>query len=135
MSDAKGYLEPLEIERIVKAYSDHIMFPIELVSGGGEPRQINTASALWQRPKSELKPDDYHQVYRTISGGFDEPAMTLHYKVEGRQAYAVLLYAPSTRPSTCSIPPAKGGSSCTSGGSSLPMTPNSSPPICGFSMA
>src|SRR5712691_6934761 len=94
--DAKRYLEPHEIERIVKTYSDHILFPIELVGGEGEPRQINTASALWQRSKSELKPEDYTQAYRAIAGAFDEPAMTLHYRAEGRQSYAVLLFAPST---------------------------------------
>ena len=42
--DAKHYLEAHEIERVVKTYSDHILFPIEL-AGDGEPRQINTASA------------------------------------------------------------------------------------------
>ena len=96
--DAKRYLEPYEIERVVRTYSDHILFPIELVEKDGAIRQINTASALWQRPKSELTPEDYSQAYRSITGGFDEPAMTLHYKAEGRQSYAVLLFAPSTRP-------------------------------------
>jgi molecular chaperone HtpG len=96
--DAKRFLEPHEIERVVKSYSDHIQFPIELVDEKGEARQINTASALWQRPKAELKAEDYAQAYRSITGAFDEPAMTLHYKAEGRLSYAVLLFAPSTRP-------------------------------------
>jgi hypothetical protein len=64
----------------------------------GEPRQINSASALWQRPKSELTPEDYKQAYQQIAGAFDDPAMTLHYRAEGRQSYAVLLFAPSTKP-------------------------------------
>ncbi len=96
--DAKRYLETYDIERIVKTYSDHIQFPIELVGKEGAPRQINAASAIWQRPKSELKPEDYTAAYRAIVGAFDEPAMTLHYKAEGRQSYAVLLFAPSTKP-------------------------------------
>src|SRR5215472_12554184 len=96
--DAKRYLEPHEIERVIHTYSDHILFPIELAGGEGEPRQINKASALWQRPKSELKAEDYTQVYRSIGGMFDEPAMTVHYRAEGRQSYAVLLFAPSTAP-------------------------------------
>jgi molecular chaperone HtpG len=50
--DAKKYLETYEIERVVGAYSDNIQFPIELVSEEREPRQINSASALWQRSKS-----------------------------------------------------------------------------------
>jgi molecular chaperone HtpG len=106
--DAKTYLEPHRIERIVKAYSDHILFPIELADGKGDPRQINAASAIWQRAKSELKPEDYTQAYRTIAGAFDEPAMTLHYKAEGRQAYAVLLFAPSSRPFDLFEPERKG---------------------------
>jgi molecular chaperone HtpG len=96
--DAKKYLESHEIERIVGAYSDNIQFPILLQSGEGEPRQINSASALWQRSRSELKPEDYSQAYKSIANAFDEPAMTLHYRAEGRYSYAVLLFAPSTKP-------------------------------------
>jgi len=96
--EARKYLEPREIERIVHTYSDHIQFPIMLADGKGEPRQINAASAIWQRPKSELKAEDYANAYRSIATAFDEPAMTLHYKAEGRQAYAVLLFVPSRRP-------------------------------------
>jgi molecular chaperone HtpG len=96
--NAKRYLEPHDIERVVHTYSDHIQFPIELATGEGEPRQINKASAIWQRPKSELKADDYTQAYRSIAGAFDEPALTLHYRAEGRQSYAVLLFVPSVEP-------------------------------------
>ena len=120
--DAKRYLETHEIERIVRTYSDHILFPIELVgqpveAGEGadgeqktdaEPRQINAASALWQRSKSELKPGDYTQAYHAIAGAFDEPAMTLHYRAEGRQSYAVLLFAPSRAPFDLFDPSRKG---------------------------
>ena len=106
--DAKKYLEAYEIERVVGAYSDNIQFPIFLVPEEGEPRQINSASALWQRPKSELKPEDYAQAYKAIGGAFDEPAMTLHYRAEGRQSYAVLLFAPSTKPFDLFEPTRKG---------------------------
>src|SRR6201991_2295291 len=106
--DAKKYLETYEIERIVGAYSDNIQFPILLVPEEGEPRQINSASALWQRSKSELKPEDYTQAYKAIAGAFDEPAMTLHYRAEGRYSYAVLLFAPSTKPFDLFEPTRKG---------------------------
>ena len=96
--DAKKYLETHEIRRVVSTYSDHILFPIELVDAEGKSEQINSASAMWQRPKSELKPEEYAEAYRSIAHAFDEPAMTLHYRAEGRQSYAVLLFAPSTRP-------------------------------------
>ncbi|HLH91100.1 MAG TPA: molecular chaperone HtpG [Xanthobacteraceae bacterium] len=123
--DAKKYLEPHEIERIVHTYSDHILFPIELVAKPeplsedksadrpaedkpAEPRQINKASAIWQRPKSELKPEDYTQAYHSVAMAFDDPAMTLHYRAEGRQSYAVLLFAPSRPPFDLFDPSRKG---------------------------
>ena len=96
--DAKKYLETHEIRRVVSTYSDHILFPIELVDAEGKAEQINSASAMWQRPKSELKPEEYAEAYRSIAHAFDEPAMTLHYRAEGRLSYAVLLFAPSARP-------------------------------------
>src|SRR6266704_1979413 len=73
-----------------------------------KPRQINSASALWQRPKSELTPEEYKQAYKSIAGAFDDPAMTLHYRAEGRQSYAVLLFAPSTKPFDLFEPSRKG---------------------------
>jgi molecular chaperone HtpG len=107
-AEAAKYLEGFEIERIVRSYSDNIQFPIELVDEKGEPRQINSASALWQRPKSELNAEDYTQAYKSIAGAFDEPAMTLHYRAEGRYSYAVLLFAPSTKPFDLFDPARKG---------------------------
>ena len=117
--DAKKYLEPQEIRRVVSTYSDHILFPIELVEAQARrasPRkanpktdeQINSASALWQKPKSELKPEDYTQAYQTIAHAFDEPALTVHYRAEGRYSYAVLLFAPSSRPYDLFDPARKG---------------------------
>ena len=97
-SDADAYLEPYEIERIVKTYSDHILFPVELVDEKGERRQLNAASALWQRPRSEVSPEAYTEAYRGIAHQIDEPALTVHYKAEGRQSYAVLLFVPGERP-------------------------------------
>src|SRR3954462_6345264 len=106
--DAKKYLETHEIERIVGAYSDNIQFPILLQPEEGEPRQINSASALWQRSKSELTAEDYAKAYKQIAHAFDEPAMTLHYRAEGRYSYAVLLFAPGTKPFDLFEPARKG---------------------------
>jgi len=96
--DADAYLESYEIERIVKTYSDHILFPVEFIDEKNERRQLNTASALWQRSKSELTPEVYTEAYRGIAHQLDEPALTIHYKAEGRQSYAVLLFVPGERP-------------------------------------
>ncbi|MGE0698811.1 MAG: molecular chaperone HtpG, partial [Hyphomicrobiaceae bacterium] len=97
-ADADSYLEPYEIERIVKTYSDHILFPVELVEDEGKRRQLNAASALWQRSKSEVTPESYAEAYRGIAHQMGEPALTIHYKAEGRQSYAVLLFVPGERP-------------------------------------
>jgi molecular chaperone HtpG len=102
--EAKKYLEASDIERIVHTYSEHILFPIELIGKEGDPRQVNSASALWQRSKSDVKPDDYAQAYRSITGQFDEPALTIHYRAEGRQSYAVLLFVPTRPPFDLSDP-------------------------------
>lgn len=106
--DAARFLQPFELERVIRTYSDHILFPIELLDDKGEARQVNAASALWQRSKSEVKPEDYTQAYRSIATAFDEPALTLHYKVEGRQSYAVLLFVPTSPPFDLADPGRKG---------------------------
>ncbi|WP_421996438.1 molecular chaperone HtpG [Reyranella sp.] len=106
--DAARYLQPFELERVIRTYSDHILFPIELVDDKGEARQVNAASALWQRAKSEVTAEDYTQAYRSIANAFDEPALTLHYKVEGRQSYAVLLFVPTMPPFDLADPGRKG---------------------------
>ncbi|MFV0296142.1 MAG: molecular chaperone HtpG [Hyphomicrobiaceae bacterium] len=97
-ADGDEYLEAFTIERIVKAYSDHILFPVELIGEGGERKQLNAASALWQRSRSEVTPEAYTEAYKGLTHGFDEPALTIHYKAEGRQSYAVLLFVPTERP-------------------------------------
>jgi molecular chaperone HtpG len=96
--DAKSFLDDYEIERIVKTYSDHILFPVELIGADGAAKQLNSASALWQRSKSEVKPEEYTEAYRSIAGQLDQPALTVHYKAEGRQSYAALLFVPTQRP-------------------------------------
>ena len=106
--EAARYLQPYELERVIRTYSDHILFPIELVDDKGAPRQVNAASALWQRARSEVTAEDYTQAYRSITMAFDEPALTLHYKVEGRQSYAVLLFVPTTPPFDLADPGRKG---------------------------
>jgi len=100
--DAAEYLDKARLESIVRAYSDHIAFPIELVEGeeGGAAttRQVNAASALWARPKSDITPEQYKEFYGHIAGQFDEPSLTIHYRAEGRHEYSVLLFVPSQPP-------------------------------------
>ncbi|MGC2198574.1 MAG: molecular chaperone HtpG [Stellaceae bacterium] len=91
------YLDPARLRRIVKTYSDHIALPIVLKEGGKE-ETINTASALWTRPRSEISPDQYKEFYHHVGHSFDDPWLTLHNKAEGVLEYTSLLFVPSTKP-------------------------------------
>jgi len=93
----KEYLDPLRIERIVKTYSDHIAVPIVL-QGDGEARTLNAASALWTRPKSEVRDEQYKEFYHHVAHAFDEPWLRLHFKAEGKIEYIGLLFVPSSPP-------------------------------------
>ena len=111
--DGKDYASRWRIEEVSKKYSNHIAFPIYLhytektSEGEGDDRkekespkvdQVNSASALWQRPKSELSDEDYHEFYRTISHDSDEPLFYLHTKAEGTQEYVTLFFVPKKAP-------------------------------------
>ena len=97
--DAGTYTERFHIERTIKAQSGHVPVPIMLKEKpDAEPKQIADGAALWTRPKSEISADDYKDFYRTAAGQFDEPAVTLHYRAEGRHEYTVLAFIPETKP-------------------------------------
>ena len=73
--------------------------PIAIVDKpGAEPAQIADGAALWAKPKSEISAADYADFYRSIAGQFDEPALTVHFRAEGRHEYSVLAFVPSARP-------------------------------------
>jgi molecular chaperone HtpG len=91
------YLEPARLSRIVKTYSDHVGLPIVLDDGGKE-EVLNTAAALWTRPKSEITPEQYKEFYRHVAHNFDDPWLILHNKAEGTFEYTSLLFVPSTKP-------------------------------------
>ncbi len=91
------YLDPATLRRIVKTYSDHIGLPIILKDGAKE-ETINTASALWTRPRSEITAEQYKEFYHHVGHSFDDPWLTLHNKAEGVLEYTNLLFVPSTKP-------------------------------------
>lgn len=96
-SDQEGFLEEHNLRRIVRTYSDHIAIPIHL-GEGEEAEQLNTASALWTRPKSEIDEQQYTEFYRHVSHAMDEPWLRLHFKAEGKVEYTCLLYVPTQKP-------------------------------------
>jgi molecular chaperone HtpG len=91
------YLEPHRLRQIVKTYSDHIALPIVLADGSKEDT-INTASALWTRPRSEITEDQYKEFYHHVGHGFDAPWLTLHARAEGVVEYTYLLFVPESKP-------------------------------------
>ena len=96
--DALEFLEDWKIESVVRTYSDHIAHPIMLAVGNEAARQINSANAIWTRAKSDITAEQHKEFFGHISGSYSDPALTLHYRAEGRNEYTVLLYVPGERP-------------------------------------
>jgi molecular chaperone HtpG len=91
------YLDPIRLRKIVHTYSDHIGLPIVL-DEAGKQETLNTASALWTRPRSEITQEQYREFYHHVGHSFDDPWLTLHNKAEGVLEYTNLLFIPSTKP-------------------------------------
>jgi molecular chaperone HtpG len=99
MEDAKSYTERFNIDRIVTAQSGHVPVPISVVEKpGAEPAEIADGAALWTKPKSEISAADYTDFYRSVARQFDEPALTIHFRAEGRHEFTTLAFVPSKRP-------------------------------------
>ncbi|MGV6859094.1 MAG: molecular chaperone HtpG [bacterium] len=95
------FLNDYRLKEIIHRYSDHIPVPVmmekteEEGEATGEWEQVNKASALWTRPKSELTDDEYKEFYKHVAHDFEDPLAWVHSRVEGRQEYTSLLYIPS----------------------------------------
>ncbi len=99
MDDAKQYAERATVEPLIKAQSGHVPVPIAIVDKpGAAPVEITDGAALWAKPKADIGAADYTDFYRSIAVAFDEPALTVHFRAEGRQNYTALLFVPSSRP-------------------------------------
>ena len=97
--DAHDFADTDSSDTTIKKYSDNINFPIYLSESSSiDGEQINTAGAIWAKPKAEITEEQYHEHYNLLSRNFDQPLSTIHYKAEGRFEYDVLLYIPTTRP-------------------------------------
>ncbi|WP_160106449.1 molecular chaperone HtpG [Pseudomonas izuensis] len=96
------------LRNIIKKYSDHIALPIELpkevaaAEGEEQPavewETVNRASALWTRPRTEVKDEEYQEFYKHIAHDFENPLSWSHNKVEGKLEYSSLLYVPARAP-------------------------------------
>ena len=109
--EGQQYANSWRLQEIVKKYSNHIAFPIFLTYDKSEwdeaekksvkkrtTEQVNAASALWRRSKSELKDEDYKELYKSIAGDWEDPLFWIHTKAEGSLDYTTLFYVPSKAP-------------------------------------
>ena len=92
------YLDKFRLRHIVQTYSDHISFPISITDEEGKTETVNTAQALWTRPKSEISDEQYKEFYHHVAHAPDEPWLVLHNKAEGKIEYTNLLFIPSAKP-------------------------------------
>ena len=115
--EGEELLSRWKAEDILKKYSNHVAYPIHLVSMEAEyekgekkgetkkDEQVNAASALWRRPKAELKDEDYKEFYKGFAAehlGFgaadDEPLLWMHTRAEGTIEYTSLFFVPKKAP-------------------------------------
>ena len=107
--DEDDFLSGYRLRNIIHKYSDHITLPIMMKKeahgeeekgekAGEEWERVNQASALWTRPKSEIKDEEYNEFYKHVGHDFEDPLAWSHNRVEGTNEYVSLLYIPSRAP-------------------------------------
>lgn len=108
-AESQEYLETYNVERIVREHSGAIAVPINLIEkAGDEPKSLSEGTALWAKPKSAVTAEQYKEFYNNLAGQFDEPALTIHWRAEGRHEYTVLAFIPGSRPFDLFDPGRKG---------------------------
>jgi len=99
--DAKEFLDAWRLRSLVRRYSDHIAFPVRMPKEGAatlEYEAVNRGTALWARPKGEIKDEEYTEFYRHLSHDEGEPLAWSHNRVEGKRDYTSLIYIPGAAP-------------------------------------
>lgn len=109
--DESEYLDDFRLKHVVNKYSEHISLPIKMLGAQpmddeGNPQEdaqpefetINSGTALWARPKSEITDEEYQNFYQSLTYDVEPPLSTLHHKVEGNLEYTSLLYIPKKAP-------------------------------------
>ena len=103
------FLESYRLKSIAQRYSDHINLPIFMPKEEWDEKeskfvvkdeleQINQASAIWSRAKSDITEEQYEEFYKHISHDAEKPLSWAHARVEGRSEYTQLLYIPAKAP-------------------------------------
>lgn len=110
-ADQAEFADSWRLKSVIKKYSDHIAIPVEMLKKPQhdeeqdskaekvvEFEKINSATALWTRPRNELSEEEYKEFYKHVSHDFDDPLTWSHNKVEGKLEYTSLLYIPKHAP-------------------------------------
>lgn len=98
--DEKEFLDAFRLESLIRKYSDHIAFPVQLDDKGNDdgPHSVNSATALWRRPRTEVEDEEYREFYKSLAHDFTDPLAWSHNRVEGKREYTSLLYIPASAP-------------------------------------
>lgn len=102
--DAKEFAEGFRLRSVLRKYSDHVGVPVMMAKEDGdddkedELETVNSAKALWTRPRNDVTEDEYKEFYKHVSHDFEDPAVWSHNKVEGKLEYTSLLYVPKRAP-------------------------------------
>ena len=102
--DEDEFLDGFRLRGIIRKYSDHITFPVMMLKQGDDKKpeteleRVNSAAALWTRPRNEIKEEEYQEFYKHVSHDFDVPLAYVHSKVEGKLEYTSLLFIPKRAP-------------------------------------
>ena len=103
-SDQHEFSDDYRVRALVRRYSDHIAFPVKMRAAAkegeqpGEYEAVNQAKALWARPRTDIKDDEYREFYRHVTHDFTDPLAWAHNKVEGSREYTSLVYIPARAP-------------------------------------
>ena len=113
------YLETYKLQELIKKYSDYIRYPItmevedyrqkEKPADAGEDykpewetvkewKTLNSMVPLWQRQKSQVKPEEYAAFYKEKFNDWQDPLATIHTTAEGAVTYKALMYIPEKAP-------------------------------------
>jgi molecular chaperone HtpG len=103
--DAREFLDPWRLRQVVKQYSDFIEHPIVMEVENPEAKDekreetFNSRQAIWLRAKSQVKPEEYNEFYKTIARDSEDPLKVIHVSAEGGVAeFKALMFVPAHRP-------------------------------------
>ncbi len=102
------YLEQYRISELVKKYSDYIRYPIVMQMTSQVPNPdkegeyitevndeiLNSMVPLWRKSKSEIKPEDYNEFYKSKFYDYTDPQLVIHTKTEGQATFDALMFIP-----------------------------------------